>query len=183
MPPLPFTDVRTIATDLLQPFDRWILEDAPHVQWNSELKLKVNRAGVDDVDNDSSAGLKRAGDVLVALKVSGTNTDSKVEVRGRADEPAIASHLVGEWWVLDAPIVMLWTPFDHFTLHVDGEPASGRDSTSRFIYFDTKYRQAVAGGAGECTLRLLYSSCTLEYSKSELHIRPPGDAAAAAQAV
>ena len=73
-----FTDVRTIATDLLQPLDRWVLEGAPQVQWNSELKLKVHRAGVDDVDNDSSTGLKRAGDVLVALRVPGTGPDSAV---------------------------------------------------------------------------------------------------------
>jgi hypothetical protein len=182
MPPLPFTDVRTIAADLLQPFDRWVLEGAPQVQWNSELKLKVNRAGVDDVDNDSSTGLKRAGDVLVALKVSGTNTGSKVEVRGRTTEPAIGCHLVGEWWVLDAPIVMLWTLYDHFTLLVDGEPAVGRESTSRFIYFDTDYRQAVAKAAAENTLHLPYPSCTLEYSKSELHVQPP-EAAPAPQVV
>jgi hypothetical protein len=171
MPPLPFTDIRSIGQDLLQPFDRWALPDAPQVQWNDGCRGWVVRSGYEDTTY-SSGHLTHYGDVLIALRIPDIQPGQNVVIACRAAK--VPCHRTGEWWILDAPIVILWTPFDVFAVQVDGAVLK-QPHTARFIMFETEYRnQADADMTGDYnTLTITYPSCILNYSHSELQVGKP----------
>ena len=161
-----FSDPRAIVSDLLLPCDYWVSEGAP--------AFAPKQAGYEDYPGNGPV-LARSADILVAIKLPNTPDVQTVAIKLREPHP-VPCHKVGEWWVLDAPIVMLWAQYDASKLLVNGEfAADDAEHITRVVFLEDGLRRAFAHDArGDNTIiTLTYPSCILKYSKSELHIVTP----------